>query len=678
MPVVEAPVPGVPLNVDAYLDVGKPAVVWDPPANQAEAPPAGYEVQWRTDVDRQWRSVASTGRKAVLSAVGVAGRTYEFRVRASNDGAPWSPPASVTVPVVEAPVPGVPLNVDAYLDVGKPAVVWDPPANQAEAPPTGYEVQWRTDVDRQWRSVASTGRKAVLSAVGVAGRTYEFRVRASNDGAPWSPPASVTVPEAATPGPPTGVEAYLDGGHPTVTWQPPANAGDVTVTGYEVAYRTTADRMWRNALCGNLGPSDRKCRAPSAVAGQEYEFRVRALSAGGAGDWEESSTVTVPTESVPGRPTDLSVEIEDGQVVLMWQAPDDADETGVTAYESAAWHYRHPEPGDATNQRVDAQRPYYIAENIATGCPIEARVRAVGRAGTSGYAYLDRSLRNPWPQGTVCEADRPATPTGVKATPKPGAEHQFVDGRYVIDVDVSWHVPTEGSVDEHEIGVRRRQARRAAATATTSEPPPFTLRLEPGEWTVEVRARKGGLTSASAGTATVTVPDVPPFTVRIREVHLRPQQDDTCPDVRSDYGLIRSEIKVALDRPAPFNIARIKIGAEPADIVSNGPPAPIEAGRAEATLTVRIMCRDRSGERIRNGRRVTLQVSEVAAVLRDNDMYLQPDPVPHHVVVGTQYRSQTPVPSLPAAGSLILAAILAAIGKRTRPRMSGGRHRDAL
>ena len=354
----------------------------------------------------------------------------------------------------------------------------------------------------------------------------------------------------------------------------------------------------------------------------------------------------------------------------MWQPPDDADETGVTAYEGAAWRYRHPEPGDAANKRVDAQRPYYIAENIAPGCALEARVRAVGRAGTSGYVYLDRGLRDPWPQDTVCEADRPATPTGVKATPKRGAEHQFVDGRYVIDVDVTWHAPTEGSVDEHEIDFRPRQARRIAATAITSEPPPFTLPLEPGEWTIEVRARKGGLTSASAGTATVTVPDLPPFTVGIREVHLRPQQDDTCPDVRSDYGRITSEIKVALDRPAPFDIARIRIGAEPADIVSQGITAHIEAGRAEATLTVRIMCRDRSGERIRNGRRVTLQVSEVGAVLRDNDVYLQPDPTPHHVVVGTPYRSQTPVPSLPAVGSLILAAILAAIGNRRRRHQS--------
>ena len=457
--------------------------------------------------------------------------------------------------------------------------------------------------------------------------------------------------------------------------------------------------MWLNARCGNLGPTARKCRAPSAVAGQEYEFRVRALSAEGAGDWEESSTVTVPTESVPGRPTDLSVEIEDGQVVLMWQPPDDADETGVTAYEGAAWRYRHPEPGDAANKRVDAQRPYYIAENIAPGCALEARVRAVGRAGTSGYVYLDRGLRDPWPQDTVCEADRPATPTGVKATPKRGAEHQFVDGRYVIDVDVTWHAPTEGSVDEHEIDFRPRQARRIAATAITSEPPPFTLPLEPGEWTIEVRARKGGLTSASAGTATVTVPDLPPFTVGIREVHLTPQQDDTCPDVRSDYGRITSEIidprpqgraherfrrdrhrdgprppaLVALDRPAPFDIARIariKIGAEPADIVSHGTPARIEAGRAEATLTVRIICRDRSGKRIKNGHQVTLQVSEVEAVVRDNERYLQTDPTPHHVVVGTPYRSQTPVPSLPAAGSLILAAILAAIGNRRRRHQS--------
>ena len=278
VPVVEVPVPGVPLNVDAYLDGGKPAVVWNPPANAGEAPVTGYEVQWRTDVDRQWRSVGSSGRKAVLAETGVPGREYQFRVRATNEGAPWSAPASITVPVVEVPIPGVPLNVEAYLDGGKPAVVWDPPANAGEAPVTGYEVQWRTDVDRQWRSVGSSGRKAVLAETGVPGREYQFRVRATNEGAPWSAPAPVTVPQTPAPEPPTGVEAYLDGGHPAVTWDPPTNAADVAVTGYEVEYRTTADRAWRDSQCGRLNASARKCRAPSAVKGQVYEFRVRALS----------------------------------------------------------------------------------------------------------------------------------------------------------------------------------------------------------------------------------------------------------------------------------------------------------------------------------------------------------------------------------------------------------------
>ena len=667
LPTISSPgVPTVPLNVDAYLDNGKPAVVWDPPANQAEAPPAGYEVQWRTDIDRQWRPVASTGRKAVLSEVGVAGRTYQFRVRAGNDGAPWSAPAGVTVPVVPVAVPGVPLNVEAYLDGRKPAVVWDPPANQAEAPPAGYEVQWRTDVDRQWRSVASTGRKAVLSEVGVSGRTYEFRVRAGNDGAPWSPPASVTVPDAPTPGPPTGVEAYLDGGHPTVTWQPPGNAGDVTITGYEVEYRTTADRMWRNASCGNLGPSARKCRAPSAVAGQEYEFRVRAVSAEGAGDWEESSAVTVPTEPVPGRPTDLSVEIEDAQVVLMWEPPDDADETGVTAYEVAAWRFQHPEPAKTANETVDVQWPYYTAANIAPGCPLKARVRAVGRAGTSGYAYLDRNLRDPWPANAVCEADRPGTPIGVRAVLRTGG-HRLEAGRWVHDVNVLWRKPA-GDAESYEIVFtpEGEHAGRRPRTVAIPEAKLHTEALEPGDWRVDVYAVNGELRSSTPGTATVTVPEIPPFTIGIREVLLKPQHDDACPDIRSDYGNITSEVKVALDRPAPFNIAHITIGAEP-DVVSARTAATgIAAGTTRATVTVRVMCRDRAGNRVKNGHQVTLRVTGAETELRDNARYVEADPTPHWVVVGTPYRSQTPVPSLPAAGSLILGAILAAIGNRRR------------
>ena len=337
----------------------------------------------------------------------------------ATDPAGESAEQTAEVTIVEAPTPGPPTNVTLTANDTTLTLSWDEPANTRDFGSIAYEVQFRRD-GGPWSTTGVTIDGTSATLTGVRGSSYRARVLAKSGDArsPWAQAGPETVPEAPTPGLPTGVEAYLDGGHPAVTWQSPANAGDVTVTGYEVAYRTTADRMWRNASCGNLGPSARKCRAPSAAAGQEYEFRVRALSAGGAGDWEESSTVTVPTKSVPGRPTDLSVEIEDGQVVLTWQAPDDADETGVTAYEGAAWRYRHPEPGDAANKRVDAQRPYYIAENIAPGCALEARVRAVGRAGTSGYVYLDRGLRDPWPQDTVCEADRPATPTGVKATPK--------------------------------------------------------------------------------------------------------------------------------------------------------------------------------------------------------------------------------------------------------------------
>jgi len=267
-----------------------------------DAPDSGLPSGWGYQLEHRGVGAADTGEwtprqpspsnALSLEVTGLRpGATYRVRVRSyKNDGTDhgdWTPEEEVTLPTISGPgVPTVPLNVEGYLDGGKPAVVWDPPANADEARPAGYEVQWRTDVDRQWRPVASTGRKAVLAEVGVAGRTYEFRVRASNDGAPWSPPASVTVPETPTPGPPTNVNLDSDGGDLVATWDEPADIRERPVTGYTLRFRGTGlDDKWRelSVAAGTLMK-----RIPASYGlerGGTYRVQVRATGEGGPGPW---------------------------------------------------------------------------------------------------------------------------------------------------------------------------------------------------------------------------------------------------------------------------------------------------------------------------------------------------------------------------------------------------------
>lgn len=91
---------------------------------------------------------------------------------------------------------------------------------------------------------------------------------------------------------------------------------------------------------------------PSAVAGQVYEFRVRALSAEGAGDWNESSAVTVPGVLTP---TGLRAVGGNSSCRLSWNPP----ETAPRSYDIE--RRGQPPPKDAPHNwvvrgRQEAQR----------------------------------------------------------------------------------------------------------------------------------------------------------------------------------------------------------------------------------------------------------------------------------------------------------------------------------
>ncbi len=336
------PLPGAPLNVEAFMDDRFPSVTWEPPLPVAGVTVTGYEVEFRTTANRVWARVCGTlapsVRKCRASSATV-GRTYEFRVRARSDPGPgpWSPAVSVVVPA--KPLPGAPLNVEAFMDRGSPAVVWEPPLAVPGVTVTGYQVQYRTGADRVWRDPACKAADLSLlkctAPSALVGETYEFRVRAltAGDPGPWSPVVSVTVPRAPLPGVPTAVEAFINLGMPAVTWEPPVLVRGASVTGYKVQYRTSANRVWIDALgCVSLPATARVCALTSAVPGETYEFRVRALSAAGPGPWSGSVNVQVPAVPVPAAPQGLRLEADGLALVATWDEPANVEEAPVEGY----------------------------------------------------------------------------------------------------------------------------------------------------------------------------------------------------------------------------------------------------------------------------------------------------------------------------------------------------------
>ena len=504
----EDPVPGRPLSVEAFLDGGLPAVTWEAPEPIDGVDVDGYDVQIRTSVDRLWRPLSPCGEGGYplalkcVAASGSPGVTYEFRVRALDDPieGPWS--ASVTVTVPETTVPGVPLNVEAYLRNGFPAVAWEPPLNAVLAGVDGYTVQSRTSANRVWSAVspcdppsqaASTG-SCVLS-VAVPGETYEFRVRALAGSlpGPWSPEASVVVPLVPVPEAPQGLRLEADGLALVATWDEPANVEEAPVQGYRLRLRGTGiDDAWR---IRNTAASQLRLHIANLPfeRGGTYRAQVRAVGAAGDGPWSAEAQVEIPEAIVPGLPVFDPPRLSAGRVLLSWSAPANAVLARVTRYEVAAWLTVRAEPLASADVAV-AGRTDHTVTTIGPGCEFRARVRAVGQHGAGGYARLDPTVLG----DAVCDAMRPPAPRGVSAS---------VAGRLAT---VRW---TRGSGDTPVTGFELSAQPRsgsgvpfsasvedADATSWTSEP------LTAGDWRFRVRAAGSDLSSLwSAWSNDVTV-----------------------------------------------------------------------------------------------------------------------------------------------------------------------------
>ena len=70
----------------------------------------------------------------------------------------------------------------------------------------------------------------------------------------------------------------------------------------------------------------------AAVPGRTYEFRVRAVSAGGAGAWSAPTSVTVPELPTPSAPLNLVLESNAGDLLATWDEPANVDDVPVSGY----------------------------------------------------------------------------------------------------------------------------------------------------------------------------------------------------------------------------------------------------------------------------------------------------------------------------------------------------------
>ncbi|KAG1672466.1 Twitchin [Nymphon striatum] len=227
----------------------------------------------------------------------------DYNIIATNTSGKDS--VTVHVTVLDKPsAPGGPLEVsDVHKEGCK--LKWKPPEDDGGMPVDGYEVE-KQDESGVWVPVGKT-RDPEMEVSGLTpGKDYKFRVKAINkegESDPLETDGAITAKNPFDePGKPGSVEATdWDKDHVDLKWTPPENNGGAPIEKYIIEKKDKygdwekAAEVPGDATTGTAG---------NLVAGQPYEFRVRAVNKAGPGEPSDS------TGTIIAKPRKLAPKID--------------------------------------------------------------------------------------------------------------------------------------------------------------------------------------------------------------------------------------------------------------------------------------------------------------------------------------------------------------------------------
>ena len=349
---------------------------WAAPENQGGAAVSSYEVQSRLH-DGEWTTAVSTSELSLTIPDLMNGSGYEFRVRAVNAAGAGS--WSELIVATPRTVPEAPA-IDAVVPADAAVLVSWSAAGNGGAEVTSFEVQSQTGT-AEWTSAGTTLDRSLTVPGLVNGSEYEFRVRAVNEAGAgaWSTVASATP--RTTAGAPAWESVVPGDTRVDLSWAAPENQGGAAVSSYEVQSRLD-DGEWKDA--GST--RELSLTASNLDNGSEYEFRVRAVNAAGAGAWSTVSTATPRT--VPGSPEIAETIPGDGTAALTWTAPADDGGAPVTHYEVQA----HSSDSDEEATIVTVHGTVATITGLENGVRTNLRVRAVNAAGAGAWSPVVETM----------------------------------------------------------------------------------------------------------------------------------------------------------------------------------------------------------------------------------------------------------------------------------------------
>jgi len=193
------------------------------------------------------------------------------------------------VPLAASGVPSPPTNVVATAGVDSATVSWNAPADAGNSPVRGYTVTSNPGGITTTTSQTST----VINGL-TPGASYTFVVTATNSTGTGVPSASsnAVVPWACSP--PTSVSATPGDSDALVSWQPPANSGGQTITGYRITPYVGSTPQSPTSVSGN--PAATSAIVTNLSDGTTYTFVVACTVNGASGQDSAPSNAVTPVQ----------------------------------------------------------------------------------------------------------------------------------------------------------------------------------------------------------------------------------------------------------------------------------------------------------------------------------------------------------------------------------------------
>ncbi|XP_021713428.1 twitchin isoform X4 [Aedes aegypti] len=365
-------------------------LAWKVPKSDGGAPIQSYIVEYKPYTAANWKQYETVGPTQLKTTVKnlTVGETFEFRVKATNQGGE-SKPSNSTEPLkirdryVKPFIEGDGIKpitlkkgqtIRYYVQYGgepEPEVVWEKDDILIIC-----DSEKRKTIDVESCATTLNVRHSVRADSG----TYKLKLK--NSSGEFVTAAKVLVLDVPSqPVGPIKIEKARSN-HVVISWQPPEDTGGCPLTGYLLEKMDVENGTWLQA--GECGPEQLTFDFQHLQKGRKFEFRVKAYNKEGESTPLETllAVKTVnpydPPEA-PGKPAvdDYGVDF----VELKWAAPEKDGGRPVTHYIIECKNKFMTDWGECA--KTETPDTVCKVHGLKEKVVYQFRVRAVNKGGTS-------------------------------------------------------------------------------------------------------------------------------------------------------------------------------------------------------------------------------------------------------------------------------------------------------